>query len=96
MKYHLIVKPEAELDIVESAKWYEQQRSELGYRLLEAVDEKISLIEKNPLLYQKRYKNMRFALLKRFPFAIHFIVQDNNIYVLAVLSTHRNPQSWKG
>ena len=37
MKFHLIVKPEAELDILESAKWYEEQRQELGLRFLEAV-----------------------------------------------------------
>lgn len=95
MKYHLIVKPEAEIDILESAKWYELKQKELGTRFINAIDEKIALIAKNPLKYQKRYKEVRFALLQKFPFAIHFIIDDNCIYVLAVLSTQHNPQIWK-
>ena len=96
MRYILTVKPEAELDIMESSKWYEEQRSELGHHFLDAVNEKISLIEKNPLHYQERYKQTRFALLKGFPYAIHFKLEEGHIYVIAVLSTYRNPQIWKG
>ncbi|MEQ8712060.1 MAG: type II toxin-antitoxin system RelE/ParE family toxin [Cyclobacteriaceae bacterium] len=96
MKYQLVIKPDAELDILESAKWYEEQREKLGYRFLEAVDSKLRLVEKNPLLYQSRYNHTRFALLARFPFAIHFTVESDRIYVLAVLSTHKNPRLWSG
>lgn len=58
MKYHLIVKPEAELDILEAARWYEQQQSGLGKRFIEAVDDKMSMVEENPLhLSRKIQKN---------------------------------------
>ncbi len=71
-----------------------KQRSELGYRFLDAIDEKLLLIKKNPMMYQERYKKTRLALVNRFPFAIHFTIKDDRIYVLAVLSTYRDPLIW--
>jgi hypothetical protein len=32
MSYSLIVKPEAELDMLKSAKWYEEKQVDLGIR----------------------------------------------------------------
>lgn len=96
MKYHLIIKPGAALDLLESANWFEDQKERLGKRFLAAVDEKLAMVTENPLHYQVRYKTTRFALVKRFPYAIHYTVEEDTIYVLAVLSTHRNPREWKG
>jgi len=95
MKYRLIVKPEAEEDILLAAKWYDQHRSNLGIRFLDALDDKLSQLISNPLLFQVRYKNTRFAFLKRFPFAVHYLVEGEIVFVIAVLSTHRNPKIWK-
>lgn len=71
MTYSLVIKPEAELDILNSVKWYEEKQAQLGLRFLEAVELKIKSIINNPLLYQVRYKNTRLALTKTFPYAIH-------------------------
>ena len=54
MNYNLIVKPEAELDILQSAQWYEKKQQDLGLRFLEEVEEKLHLITSNPLHYQVR------------------------------------------
>ncbi len=65
MKYQLVIKPDAELDILESAKWYEEQREKLGYRFLEAVDSKLRLVEKNPLLYQTKIQSYAFCAFSK-------------------------------
>ncbi|WP_373524003.1 hypothetical protein [Aquiflexum sp.] len=54
MKFELIIKPEAEHDILEYAKWYEQKREFLGIEFIEEIDHKLSLIQVNPLHYQIR------------------------------------------
>ena len=95
MKYRLIVKPPAELDINEAAQWYDSKRAGLGEQFIHAVEEKLLLIEDNPNLYQVRYKATRLALIKRFPFAIHYTIEQEVVYVLAVLSTSRNPKIWE-
>ena len=96
MKYRLIVKPPAEVDIIEAAQWYESKKIGLGEQFIKAVDDKLLLIEDNPNLYQVRYKSTRLALIKRFPFAIHYTIEQKTVYILAVLSTSRNPKIWKG
>ncbi|WKK74502.1 type II toxin-antitoxin system RelE/ParE family toxin [Marivirga salinae] len=94
MSYSLIVRPEAELDILESSQWYEDKQENLGVRFLDEVEEKIHLITQNPLHYQVRYKNTRLALIKHFPYAIHFIVNQQDIIVLAVLGTREDSEKW--
>mgnify|MGYP001628271865 FL=1 len=54
MNYSLIVKPEAELDILRSAQWYERKQQDLGLRFLDEVEEKLDLITRTPLHYQVR------------------------------------------
>lgn len=61
---------------------------------LEAVDTKIQLLITNPNAYQKRYKETRLTLVKKFPYAIHYTLEKNFIFVHAVLSTSRNPKIW--
>ena len=94
MKYNLIVKPEAELDMLEAAKWYEDKQENLGSRFLEEAEEKLYLITQNPLHYQIRYKITRLALIAHFPYAIHFLVEDKYVIVLAVLGTREDPEKW--
>lgn len=94
MKYTLIVKSEAELDMLKAAQWYENKQENLGNRFMSLVDNKIKLINISPFYYQIRYKATRLALVDSFPYAIHFIVEEKNIIILAVLGTSENPQKW--
>ena len=94
MKYTLTVKPEAELDILESAQWYEKKQENLGLRFMETVEEKLVLLTQNPLHYQASYKATRLALVNQFPYAIHFIVEGKKVIVLAVLGTMEDPNKW--
>jgi len=50
----------------------------------------IRLLKENPLAYQKRYLQIRIVKLNRFPFTIHFLVDDHFIYIQRVLHEKRN------
>lgn len=50
MKYSLIVKPEAELDTLESAKWYEGKQKNLGVRFLDEIEKKLHLVTQSSSL----------------------------------------------
>jgi hypothetical protein len=39
MKYKLVIKPEAELDLLESSQWYGGQKEGLGMRFIDAVED---------------------------------------------------------
>ena len=95
MDYKLIIRPEAKAELLDTFQWYQEQRQGLGYDFKLCVDEVISKIKKNPLIYKKLFRNVRRSVIKRFPFGLFFIVEDNTIIVLAVLHARRDPRRWK-
>lgn len=93
--YKLIIKPLAELDATEAAKWYNNKRDGLGDEFLLALDAKINNLQRNPTSFQLIYKNIRRALTERFPYGIFYIIENETIYILAIISTSRSSKIWK-
>jgi len=48
-------------------------------------------IPRNPFLYRKIYKDFRCTLLRRFPYAIYFRIEDDKVVVLGLFHCARNP-----
>ncbi|MCB9226342.1 MAG: type II toxin-antitoxin system RelE/ParE family toxin [Chitinophagales bacterium] len=94
MRYLLEIGTEAENDISESFLWYEEQQSGLGNKFERVITDLLADIQRNPLAFQKRYKNIRIAFSQKFSFGIHFIVKENIITIIAVFHTSRNPKLW--
>lgn len=65
--------PEARLDIVETIAWYNEQQAGLGKRFRSAFTETISLIREQPLLFAGRYRGIRLAPLKKFPYHVYYV-----------------------
>lgn len=95
MTYRLIVKPLAEQDITQSYLWYNEQREGLGEEFLNELERSIQQIIANPHQYQIRYKEIRMAKIRRFPFCLHYLTSGETIFVLAVLNTSRDPRIWR-
>jgi toxin ParE1/3/4 len=83
--YKLIIKPSAETDAADAAVWYISRSEGLGNEFLLSIDAKINTIQRNPNQFQVVYKNVRRALTERFPYGIFFIVENDTIYVLAIV-----------
>lgn len=95
MRRRLIVRPEAQADIVAAYTWYGRQRPGLDGEFLAEVEVVLGLIETNPLLYPVIYRDIRRALTRRFPFAVFYLIDRDQISVLAVLHCARNPRLWQ-
>lgn len=78
------VRPEARADVLEAAQWYEDQQPGLGEKLVAAVDDIFSRIEAGPMRYPRRHKQLRRALIGRFPYSVFFAVNGSGITVFAV------------
>lgn len=74
---------------------YDTQQQGLGNIFLYEVKESILRIKNNPYQLPKIEKEARKASLKRFPFAVFFIVKDNLINVFSIFHFSRNPNVWK-
>jgi Plasmid stabilisation system protein. len=94
VNYSLLIQPEARADIAESQKWYEERASGVGREFVEAVDEILVSITKNPLAYPVVRNIARRALTKRFPYGVFFLLAEETVVVLAVLHQSRDPELW--
>jgi plasmid stabilization system protein ParE len=91
MKPHLLIRPFAKLDIAEAALWYEEQQSSLGDEFTQAIGEQVQTILERPTSFPVvRKKEIRRALVNRFPYAIFFIARDEFISIIAVLHTSQD------
>ena len=93
--YRLVSDPRADIDIEAAFEWYERERPGLGLEFLDELRAAYGRIVDGPLKYQQLRSNIRRALLKRFPYAVFFTVEDEIIVVLAVLHTSRDPAEWQ-
>jgi toxin ParE1/3/4 len=91
MKYRVIVRPEAEDDLKEAYSWYEDKRTGLGYDFLLQVHAGLNFVARNPNIHPIEYKGTRKHLVKRFPYKIIYLVQNEQIIVLAVIHGRRSP-----
>jgi len=95
MAYELIIRPEAKADLLDAFHWYQDRKDGLGYDFKLCVDEVMSKIQRNPLAYKTIFQEIRRAIIKRFPFGVFYIADNNHVVVLAVLHARRDPSNWK-
>ncbi|MEX0845331.1 MAG: hypothetical protein WD022_08610 [Balneolaceae bacterium] len=96
MAFTIKVEPEAEQDIQEGIDWYNEQQPGLGREFHTAVKAHLKKLQTNPF-YQVRYDNVHCLPLKKFPFMIHFTINEEQqqVIVHAVFNTFRDPKIWK-
>ena len=73
MKRRTFVRPEAQADIREDARWYETREAGLGLRFVREVRESLRRIADSPLRFPIVDKDVRRALLHKFPYSIYFV-----------------------
>ena len=91
----LLIQPEAEAEISEAFRWYEDKTQGLGSEFMRALDASLSAIQRNPSAYPPVYKQMRRVLLRRFPYSVIYLLNDNRIVVLACFHASRDPKQWQ-
>jgi plasmid stabilization system protein ParE len=95
MKMPLALRMEARADLVDAALWYEKQKAGLSEDLFSNIGAALDAIQERPESFPFVRRDVRRALVKRFPFAIYFRRNDDHILVLAILHTARSPRAWR-
>jgi len=95
--YHSVILPLAKDDILDTALWYNKQSPGLGRRFSNEVRETVVFIRQNPTACNIRYDQVRTAVLKVFPFMLHYTIDENKktVIITAVLHTSRDPKEWE-
>jgi hypothetical protein len=70
-----------EEDVIAGYAWYEDKAPGLGEEFLRMAYARVSEIAQNPLLFPKVNSEFRRCLLRRFPYAIYFRLEGDEIIV---------------
>lgn len=92
MNYSIRFRPEVEYDALNGYHWYEDKSLGLGEEFLRVFYANALGLVRNPFIYRKVYKNFRRRLLRRFPYAIYFVIENHTIIVFGLFHTARNPK----
>lgn len=94
MSRRLFVRPEAEVEITDAFDWYEHRVPGLGSEFLLCLEAVFGAILRAPQQYPRVHKIVRRALLRRFPYEVFFVEDDERVVVLSVFHASRNPKRW--
>jgi plasmid stabilization system protein ParE len=87
--------PEAEAELLETARWYRQQTPGLDLEFMKCIEDALAMIGRSPNLFPLVHRQLRRALVRRFPYAIFYEVRSAEIVVYAIFHFRRNPKRWK-
>ena len=96
---HVQFAPEIPDELAEAVLWYEARRQGLGSEFLDEVQATLPLIGSRPRSFPRLQDvdatlEIRRALLARFPYALVFLVREDEVRVVAVAHAKRRPGYW--
>jgi hypothetical protein len=92
MPFRLIIEQRVLGDLQSQVNYYQDQSAGLGRKFYNEVTEHFRILKNIPFL-QIRYGSIRSIPLKKFPFMIHYSVNEKNktVTVHAILHTSMDP-----
>ena len=82
-------------DVERAAQWYEGRLVGLGIRFISEIHRTVGQIAERPTSYPSVHRDVRRTLVSTFPFAVYYRLRDDDVVVIAVVHTTRQPRSWR-
>jgi len=79
------IQPDAITDASEAAAWYEEQKPGLGIEFLLELDMAIERAAENPQTNTVQYRNVRRALVRRFPYSVYYHFEGDKLDIFEIL-----------
>jgi plasmid stabilization system protein ParE len=92
MSYEIVVQSEAILEIQKAFEWYEDNRSGLGYEMIQEIEEGFERLSKHPHHYSATNKKYRKVRINRFPYMIVFEIEDTKVIIIALRHIKQEPK----
>jgi toxin ParE1/3/4 len=95
MSRPLIITSEAEDDIAEAKAWYNRRRRGLGDEFVLMVETALDRIRGIPEGATEIFPGVRRVVPRRFPYGVFYRVDPDQIGVIAVYHSKRDPRGWQ-
>jgi plasmid stabilization system protein ParE len=86
--------PEAVEDLLATQRWYGRREPELAREFAEVFAAAVERIRRDPRSFPLVHGQIRRLVLKRFPYAVYFREQGDEILVIA-LHGRQDPKLWQ-
>ena len=93
--FRVIFTQGAREEVIEAQDWYEREAPGLGRHFREAIDALIERMSANPRQFPVVFKDVRRALLRRFPYSLFFVMEGETLLVIACFHASRDPAQWQ-
>lgn len=87
--------PDADAELGESIRYYEECQISLGLDMAEEVYSAIQRASEYPEACSAMSKNTRRCLVNRFPYGVIFQVKSGMLLIIAIAHLSRRPDYWK-
>jgi len=82
-------------DLINAVEYYESQSSGLGQDLLDDYEMTLSKINDFPLAWAPINSHLRRCLIRKFPYAVFYSIENQVIIVSAIADLRMNPEEIK-
>jgi hypothetical protein len=89
MLFNVNFSDESLLEIRETREYYSQVSLIILKKFDDEFTKSIELLKVNRNHFHKRYRNINIVFTKKFPFEIHYIFENNRIYIQRILHQKR-------
>ena len=85
----------AEADFADAAAWYAMCGEELGQDFVNRVTDAIERIRRFPDTWEQPISGVHRVSVRRFPYSIYYVIEPDQIKILAVYHARRDPRGWQ-
>jgi len=90
MSWEVLLRPRAEADLEEARDWYEARQVGLGAAFIDEAAAAMDKLQQAPDRQPEYYRDIRRALLARFPYKIFYLIEGSSMIVLRVLHARQD------
>lgn len=95
MNRHLRFLPEAREEYDRAVDWYAAKRISLGEDFVAKLRQTLKQIYDRPRMFSKVHGELRKARVRAYPYVVIFQEFANEIAIVAVFHTSRDPSQWQ-
>ena len=87
--------PEAREEFGRAVEWYEERGEDLAKDFMLRVREVVRRVAANPKMHALAFRDVRKAVVTRFPYIVLYREVNEELIVVSVFHTSRDPDEWK-
>lgn len=95
MTLPVVLRPAAQVEYDAAGDWYEARRPGLGAAFTAAVQTVLDRIAAQPDFYAVTWNGVREGLVSGFPYRVCYREETDQVVVLAIFHTARDPLVWQ-